>query len=89
MNVLTGKFPSEMCLIIFPALTFGTGMKPTLYRYTFRRHINLACCCVVPLTPMCLYTKWPLKWEIVQRVGGQQVYYLEALRGGKAHALDC
>lgn len=42
---------------------------------------------------MCLYTKWPLKWEIVGKVGGQQVYYLEAgapqLRGEKACALDC
>ncbi len=40
-----------MHLIIFSALTFGTEMKLALYRSTFRWHINLSLCSVVPLSP--------------------------------------
>lgn len=45
-----------MCLIIFSAVTCWTGMKPALYRPTFRWHINLSLCSVVPLSPLCAST---------------------------------
>lgn len=73
-----------MCLIIFSAVTCWTGMKPALYRPTFRWHINLSLCSVVPLSPPCASTLMASEMGI----GG--VYYSETwgleLRAEKAQA---